>query len=196
MANVNTIDYFKLDLNNISESDKFIMRGFNNEKYFTDMYAAVNTAQQFKVFGRTYNFKYYPKDPSLFPKIYNQNDLVDLNSVSMYVENPYDIVPCTSDPTKPCSVFYIKDNGIKREVRVDEVDKSFIIILKSCYFYNNLYSCLEIAKEYKSKGKSYFYFLKTPKWFKEVETFNKTVDGRTFLLLWYNKDYLLKKRFM
>ena len=33
MANVNTIDYFKLDLNNISESDKFIMRGFNNEKY-------------------------------------------------------------------------------------------------------------------------------------------------------------------
>ena len=43
-------------------------------------------------------------------------------------------------------------------------------------------------------GKYYCYYLKTPKYlFPKDEWFNEKIEGQTLILLWYNREYLLKK---
>ena len=46
--------------------------------------------------------------------------------------------------------------------------------------------------DYKSRGKQYYYYMQTPKWFKPEQQFNVSMPGHKLILLWYNRDYVLK----
>ena len=185
-ASRNCIAYFNLNLNELTPAEEFIMAGFNNKIYYTDIYAATLTAQQLKTNSLTYCFKYIPKpqpDKVLYSKIYNQNDLVDLAFVAQVaVTNPGVI--------KAGEVFEYQG----RRMVLDETDISFVNILKQKEFYQSLYASLDLALDYRGRGKYYCYYLKTPKYlFPKNERFNEKIEGQTLILLWYNREYLLKK---
>ena len=190
-ASQNCIPYFNLNFATLSDADLFIMQSLVEQIYRTDIFKAVETAQHLKSLSRTYCYKYYPLDKSLEPKIYDQNELVALFFISCIVDNPYDIVPCTPENEHECSQYTIDENGLPFHVKLDETDKSFVIILKGATFYNQLYGALELAKDYKSRGKQYYYYMQTPKWFKEDMQFNVSMPGHRLILLWYNRDYVL-----
>ncbi len=173
----NSLGYFQLDLNTLTPSDKFIMRGFVNQIYNVDLYESVTKATYLKSIARTYCYKFVPKNPALPPKIYNENELIDLGFIASFVPNPY-----TYDFSQPILI-----NG--EEVFVDETDRDFIIIYKGNQFYNHMYSALELAKEFRGGGKYYCYYMKTPDWFEEQ--YNVKVDGQYLILLWQNKNYVL-----
>lgn len=190
-ASHDCIDYFNLNFATLTPADLFIMQSLVEQIYRTDIFKAVETAQQLKSLSRTYCYKYYPLDKSLEPKIYDQNELVALFFISCIVDNPYDIVPCTPENEHECSQYTIDENGLPFHVKLDETDKSFVIILKGATFYNQLYGALELAKDYKSRGKQYYYYMQTPKWFKEDQQLNVSMPGHRLILLWYNRDYVL-----
>jgi len=175
----NSISYFDLNLKTLTPLDKFVMRAFVEEPYLTNIYQSINYAQQLKMLGKTYCYKYVPLDPGLYPKIYDQNELIDLAFIATIVDNPY-----TYDYSKP---FYI--NG--RVIFCDAVDQSFIITLKGKQFYDSLFEALEMAKNYRTTGRYYCYYLRTPFWFPPYEQFNAVIPGQKLILLWYNKDYII-----
>ena len=172
----NNLEYFNLDLNNLKPSEEFVMEAFNKESYLTNIYEALDYAQKLKSQGRTFCYKYIPLEKGLYEKIYDQNELLDLKFISTFVEDPY-----TYDFSNPINVF-------GREILVDEVDRSFIITLKSERFYMSLFSALEMAKEFRGNGRYYCYYMKTPSWF--LKQFNEMFDGRLLILLWFNRRYV------
>ena len=190
-ASHDCIDYFNLNFATLTPADLFIMQSLVEQIYRTDIFKAVETAQQLKTLSRTYCYKYYPLDKKLDSKVYDQNDLVALFFISCIVDNPYDIIPCTPETEEICSKFVVEENGLKLDIKLDETDKSFVIVLKGRTFYNQLYGALEMAKDYKTRGKQYYYFMKTPLWFKEDQEFDVSMPGHKLILLWYNKNYVL-----
>lgn len=177
----NSLSYFQLNLKTLTPSDKFVMRAFVNEPNYTDLYAAVVKAQALKAQGRTYCYKFVPEEPGLYPKVYEQNDLIDLAFISAIVPDPY-----TYDFEKP---FYINGHWIK----VDAVDRAFIITYKGQQFYGNLYGALELAMEFRQTGRYYCYYMLTPAWFPEDQQFNVGIPGQKLILLFYNKDYIINQ---
>ena len=110
----NSLTYFNLDLKTLTPRDKFIMRAFVDEVYLTNIYQATDWARQLHSQGQTYCYKYVPQEKGLYPKIYDQNDIMSLTFISSWVPNPY-----TYDFTKPIKVGFFW-------IEVDEVDRSFI----------------------------------------------------------------------
>ena len=172
----NSLGYFNLDLQNLTDAEKFVMTAFNIEYYLTNIYEALDYAQKLKSQGRTFCYKYVPLEKGLYEKIYDQNELVDLKFISTFVENPY-----TYDFSQPINIF-------GREVLVDEVDRSFIATVKGERFYDSLYAALEMAKEFRNNGRYYCYRMVTPSWFKKQ--YKETFDGRLLILLWFNRKYV------
>jgi hypothetical protein len=175
----NSLTYFDLNLKTLTPLDKFIMKAFVNETNLTNLYQATDWAQQLKSQGQTYCYKYVPEQVGLYPKVYEQNELIDLTFISMFVSNPY-----TYDFSKPLYV-----NG--RWITVDEVDRSFIIMRKGRQFYESLFAALEMAKEFRANGRYYCYNLNTPVWFPSDIQYNAVIPGQHLILLWFNKNYII-----
>jgi hypothetical protein len=175
----NSITFFDLNLKTLTPLDKFIMRAFVEEPYLTDLYVATDKAQNMHAYGKTYCYKFIPLTPGLYPKIYEQNELIDLTFISYIVPDPY-----TYDFSQPFNV-----NG--RVVLVDEVDRAFIIARKGRQFYESLFEGLEKAKNYRANGRYYCYNLNTPAWFPSELQYNAVIPGQTLILLWFNKDYII-----
>lgn len=176
----NSLTYFDLDLNTLTPMDKFIMRAFVDEPYLTNLYQATDWAQQLKMQGQTYCYRYVPQQRGLYSKMYDQNDLIDLTFISYIVPNPY-----TYDFSVPFNV-----NG--HIIYVDEVDKSFIIARKGREFYGSLYAALEMAKEFRGNGRYYCYNMVTPNWFLPENHYAAGIPGQKLILLWYNMNYVIK----
>jgi len=175
----NSITFFNLNLETLTPLDKFIMKAFVNMPYLTDLYVATDKAQQLWAAGKTYCYKYIPEVPGLYPKVYEQHELIDLTFISSFVADPY-----TYDFSKP---LYI--NG--RWILVDDVDRQFIITRKGRQFYESLFEGLEKALNYRSNGRYYCYNLNTPVWFPSEIQYNAVIPGQTLILLWFNKDYII-----
>jgi len=62
----NSLTYFDLDLNTLTPMDKFIMRAFVDEPYLTNLYQATDWAQQLKMQGQTYCYRYVPQQLGLY----------------------------------------------------------------------------------------------------------------------------------
>lgn len=177
----NSIAFFDLNLNTLTPADKFVMLAFTKEAYYTDIYQATDYAQRLISLGKTYCYRYVPLEPGLYNKIYDQNEIVDLAFIASWVMNPY-----TYDFTKPIYV-----NG--RYIYVDEVDRSFIIVVKGREFYSNLFLALNNAQNFRGTGRFYCWYMKTPYWFPADQTFSVYYQGQQLLLLWYNQGYVLPK---
>ena len=175
----NSLSYFQLDLKTLTPLDKFIMKAFVDEQYLTNLYQATDWAQQLKYQGQTYCYKFVPQEPGLYPKIYDENDLIDLTFISAIVPDPY-----TYDYSKP---FYINGHWIK----VDEVDRAFIIVRKGRQFYESLFAALTMAQEFRGNGRYYCYYLSTPFWFPPDQQYRAGIPGQKLILLFYNKDYVI-----
>ena len=130
-------------------------------------------------------------DCAVFPLKDGSKIVQSVDFFTPIVDNPYDIIPCTPETEEICSKFVVEENGLKLDIKLDETDKSFVIVLKGRTFYNQLYGALEMAKDYKTRGKQYYYFMKTPLWFKEDQEFDVSMPGHKLILLWYNKNYVL-----
>lgn len=175
----NSLSYFDLNLKTLTPLDKFIMRAFVDEPYLTDLYVATDKAQQLWAAGKTYCYKYIPQVPGLYPKVYEQNELIALTFFASWIPNPY-----TYDYSKPLkyeSYTYV----------IDEVDRQFIITRKGRNFFEGLFNGLEHAKNYRTTGRYYCYNLNTPTWFPPDEQYNAVIPGQTLILLWYNKNYVI-----
>ncbi len=175
----NSITFFNLNLKTLTPLDKFIMRAFVDEPYLTDLYVATDKAQQLWAAGKTYCYKYIPQAPGLYPKLYEQNEIIALTFFSSWIKDPY-----TYDYSKPLEFegrFYL----------VDEVDRQFIITRKGRNFYEGLFEGLEKALNYRTTGRYYCYNLNTPVWFPEEIQYNAVIPGQTLILLWYNKNYVI-----
>jgi hypothetical protein len=179
----NSLTYFNLDLKTLTPRDKFIMRAFVDEVYLTNIYQATDWARQLHSQGQTYCYKYVPQEKGLYPKIYDQNDIMSLTFISSWVPNPY-----TYDFTKPIKVGFFW-------IEVDEVDRSFIATIKGRQFYQSLFAALEMAKEFRSNGRYYCYNMITPLWFPEDKQYSSIIPGQFLILLWYNKNYVIQEPF-
>jgi len=177
----NSLTYFNLDLKTLTPRDKFIMRAFVDEVYLTNLYQATDWARQLHSQGQTYCYKYVPQEKGLYPKIYDQNDIMSLTFISSWVPNPY-----TYDFTKPIKVGFFW-------IEVDEVDRSFIATIKGRQFYQSLFAALEMAKEFRSNGRYYCYNMITPLWFPEDKQYSSIIPGQFLILLWFNKNYVIQE---
>jgi len=175
----NSITFFDLNLKTLTPLDKFIMRAFVDEPYLTDLYVATDKAQQLWAVGKTYCYKYIPQVPGLYPKLYEQNEIIALTFFSSWIPDPY-----TYDFTVP-----LEFEG--RKYLIDEVDRQFIITRKGRNFFEGLFNALEKAKNYRTVGNYYCYNLITPPWFPPEEQYSQTIPGQTLILLWYNKNYII-----
>jgi len=181
----NSITYFDLDLKTLTPLDRFIMRAFVEESYLTDIYQSINYAQNLKTLGKTYCYKYVPLEPGLYQKIYNQNELLDLAFIALILTSNR-INPYTYDWDKPFNI-----NG--HIIFCDAVDQSFVIVLMGKQFYDSLFEALELAKDFRARGKYYCYYLKTPWWFPQDQQYNTVIQGQKLILLWFNKDYVVNE---
>lgn len=177
----NSLTYFNLDLNTLTPRDKFIMRAFVDEVYLTNLYQATDYARQLFSQGQTYCYKFVPQELGLYPKIYNEIDIMSLTFISSWVENPY-----TYDFSEPIKVGF-------NTIQVDEVDRAFIITIKGRQFYQSLFAALEMAKEFRSNGRYYCYNMITPKWFPDDKKYASIIPGQFLILLWFNKNYILQE---
>jgi len=175
----NSITFFDLNLKTLTPLDKFIMRAFVDEPVLTTLYVATDKAQQLWAAGKTYCYKYIPQVPGLYPKVYEQNEIIALTFFASWIPDPY-----TYDYSKP--LLY---EG--RYYLIDEVDRQFIITRKGRNFYEGLYEALEKAKNYRAKGSYYCYNLITPPWFLPEDQYSAVIPGQTLILLWFNKDYII-----
>lgn len=175
----NSLTYFNLDLKTLTPLDKFIMRALVDEPVLTTLYVATDKAQQLWAGGKTYCYKYIPQVPGLYPKIYEQNEIIALTFFASWIPDPY-----TYDYSQP--LYY---EG--RAYLIDEVDKQFIITRKGRNFYEGLYEALEKALNYRTTGRYYCYNLMTPPWFPSDIQYNAVIPGQKLILLWYNKDYVI-----
>jgi len=177
----NSLTYFNLDLKTLTPRDKFIMRAFVDEVYLTNLYQATDWARQLHAQGQTYCYKYIPQEKGLYPKVYDQNDIMALTFISTWVPNPY-----TYDFTKPIKVGFFW-------IEVDEVDRAFIATIKGRQFYQSLFAALEMAKEFRGNGRYYCYTMITPTWFPEDKQYSSIVPGQFLILLWFNKNYVIQE---
>ena len=72
---------------------------------------------------------------------------------------------------------------------IDNTDKEFVIIIKKSKFYRKIYGAVRLARQYRDNGKDYSTTLISPYWFNPDDMISHYYDGRTLILLWYNKNF-------
>ena len=113
------ITYFQLNKNTLTNADYYILNALSHQNYFENFFKSYNIALSQRAKSKEYYFKFIPLDIKIEPKVYDQNDIFDLNFIAHVVKNPY-----VYDWSKPITIG-------QRILLIDETDKEFIILCKA-----------------------------------------------------------------
>jgi len=170
------ITYFTLNQNSLTDGDYYILKALYYQNYFQDFISSFNNALDSKSKSKEYFFKFIPLDVAINPKVYDQNDIFDLNFLSQSIKNPY---------------IYNWSKQIhinQRILLIDETDREFIILCKAKEYYQRIFDGLQKALEYRGSGRQYFFSFNSPDWFPETHKYSIQMQGERLIQLWKHKE--------
>jgi len=165
------ITYFQLNKNTLTNADYYILNALSHQNYFENFFKSYNIALSQRAKSKEYYFKFIPLDIKIEPKVYDQNDIFDLNFIAHVVKNPY-----VYDWSKPITIG-------QRILLIDETDKEFIILCKAKEYYEKIFDGLKKALDYRGSGRQYFFVFNSPDWFPATHQYSIQMQGERLIQL-------------